>query len=91
MHLNLEDSGLNFAILEDFTEHHELNVRDTDVLGESLFLESFHGSVSLLVGNVVVKFKAFFFAFGIMDPFWGISYLGVNILEVNREVDNVEI
>lgn len=91
VHLDLEDGGLDFAVLEDFTEHHELDVGNSDVLGETLVLEFFHSSVSLLVSNIFIKFKAFLFTFGIVDPFRRVSYFGVNILEVNREVDNVKI
>lgn len=54
-------------------------------------MEFFHSSISLLICNIFIEFKAFFFTVRIEDPFRGVSYFGVNILEVDREVDNVKI
>jgi len=57
MHLDLEDIRLSLAVLEDFSEHHELDVRDTDVSGESLLLACLHSVVSLLVSNTFFESK----------------------------------
>jgi hypothetical protein len=91
MHLDLEDSGLDFAVLEDFSELLELEVGDSDVLSETSFLASFHGVVSRLVSHSFLELEAFNFSVRLMDPFWGVSDLGVDVLKSNGEVDDVKI
>lgn len=54
-------------------------------------MEFFHSSISLLVSDIFFEFKAFLFTVRVMNPFRRVSYFRVNILEVNREVDNVKI
>jgi len=44
-----------------------------------------------LVSDIFFEFKAFLFTVRVMNPFRRVSYFRVNILEVNREVDNVKI
>lgn len=91
MHLDLEDSGLDFAVLEDFSELLELEVGDSDVLSETSFLASFHGVISRLVSYSFLELEAFNFSVRLMDPFWGVSDLGVDVLKSNGEVDDVKI
>lgn len=88
MHLDLEDSGLNLAVLEDFSELLELKIGDSNVLGEAGLLASFHGMVGLLISDSFSKLKAgIFFGF----PFRRVSDLRVDVLEMDGEVNNVHV
>lgn len=88
VHLDLEDSGLNLAVLKDFSELLELEVGTTNVFGETGLLASFHGVVGLLVSDTFSECKlGFFFSF----PARGVSDLRVNVLESYGEVDEVQI
>ena len=91
MHLNLEDSGLYLAVLEDFSELLELQVGDSNVFGESSFLASFHSVVGRLVSHSFLKLKAFDLSIGRVDPLRGVSGVGADVLECNGEVDNVQV
>lgn len=90
MQLNLEDSGLDLAVLEDFSERLEHEVRDSDISGETGFLTFFHGLVGHLVSNSFLN-DHLVFSFRIVSPLRWVSDLGVDVLEGDGEVDDVHI
>jgi len=44
-----------------------------------------------LVGDTVVKLEVLLFRVGVMYPLGRVSYLGIDVLKVNREVDEEEV
>ena len=88
--LNLEDSGLDGAILEDFGEGLEDEVGYSNISCEAGFLAFFHGLVGHLVSDTFLD-DHFVFSCGIVSPCRGVSDLGGDVLEGDGEVDDVHI
>ena len=94
VHLDLEHGRLDCGVVEHLPEHHSVDVADTDVLGESLALESLHSLVSLLVSACGVENNLWFAAIQgwvEAEPLGWILLLDGDELEGDGEMNQVQV
>ncbi len=91
MHLNLKNRWLYFGVLDYVDNLDAPDVAHANVSYKTISNEFLHSFPSLLVSDGVIGFHSGVCALGVVDPFWRISNLRVNILERNREMDQVKI
>lgn len=86
--LNLESRRLDRGVCEHVEQERAGVVGDTDALCETLLLDILHRLPCALKAGVAVLDLG---ALGIVVPTRGVTLLGGNVLERNREVDNPEV
>jgi len=86
--LDLEGSGADLGVAEEVVEELGLEVGDTDALGQTLLDEALHSGPGLLDGGLA---GADLGASIIVVPARGVADRGVDILEGDGEVDQVEV
>lgn len=91
VHLDLEHRGLNLGVLDDINELYCADVGHTNSPDETVINESLHSVPGLLISDGIVRFHTGILGLGVMNPLGRVADSKVNILERDREVNNVQV